>query len=102
MEDPPLPGACDRRFTMRLRLEPAGPANGLDLWLVSSDDEVSPWYGNQKPNPGQAEQWAKFMGDSWRLHGGPQVDRVRPRERTHHPDRDPAHLLRRPFAHSDP
>ena len=57
------------RFTMRLRLEPVGPANARDLWLVHNDDAVWPWYGDDKPSLGQAEQWATFMGDSWRLHG---------------------------------
>jgi RimJ/RimL family protein N-acetyltransferase len=37
VEDPPLSGAGDGRFTMRLRLEPAGPANAADLWLVHND-----------------------------------------------------------------
>ena len=54
---------------MRLRLEPASPANAADLWLVHSDDGVWPWYGTEKPSLGHAEQQAKFMGDSWRLHG---------------------------------
>jgi RimJ/RimL family protein N-acetyltransferase len=62
-------GAGDSRFTMRLRLEPAGPVNAADLWLVHGDNEVWPWYDNEKPNLGQAEQQAKFMGDSWRFHG---------------------------------
>lgn len=69
VEDPPLAGAGDARFSMRLRLEPVGPANAADLWLVHDDDEVWPWYGNEKPSLEQAEQWAKFMGDSWRFHG---------------------------------
>jgi RimJ/RimL family protein N-acetyltransferase len=69
VEEPPLAGAGDSRFTMRLRLEPAGPANAADLWLVHGDDAVWPWYGTDKPSLRQAEQWAKFMGDSWRLHG---------------------------------
>ena len=69
MEDPPLAVAGDCRFTMRLRLEPVGPANAPDLWLVHNDDAVWPWYGTQKPSLGRAVQWATFMGDSWRLHG---------------------------------
>lgn len=69
MEDPPLAGAGNPRFTMRLRLEPAGPANAADLWRVHSDDEVWPWYGDEKPSLEQVEQWAKSTGDSWRLHG---------------------------------
>jgi RimJ/RimL family protein N-acetyltransferase len=54
---------------MRLRLEPVGPANAADLWRVHSDDEVWPWYGSEKPSFAQIEQRARFMGDSWRLHG---------------------------------
>ena len=57
------------RFTARLRLEPAGPANARDLWLVHHDDEVARWYDGWKPSFQEAEQRAKFMGDSWRLHG---------------------------------
>lgn len=69
MEEPRLPGAGECRFTMRLRLDPVGPANAADLWLVHSDDQVWPWYGTGKPSLKQAERWATFMGDSWRLHG---------------------------------
>jgi RimJ/RimL family protein N-acetyltransferase len=69
VEDPLAPGAGDCRFTMRLRLEPVGPASAADLWLVHSDDAVWPWYGTEKPSLGQAEQWATFMSDSWRWHG---------------------------------
>jgi RimJ/RimL family protein N-acetyltransferase len=69
METPLPADAGNQRFTTRLRLEPAGPANARDLWLVHNDDEVAYWYDNQKPNLGQAEQWAGFMGDSWRHHG---------------------------------
>jgi hypothetical protein len=68
MEDR-LGPAGDPRFTTRLRLEPANRANASDLWLVHNDDEVWPWYGNEKPGVEQAEQWAKLMGDSWRFHG---------------------------------
>jgi len=65
-----LPPTADRcRLTKRLRLWPAGPANAAELWLVHSDDNVWPWYGNQKPTLEQARQRAKFMGESWRLHG---------------------------------
>jgi RimJ/RimL family protein N-acetyltransferase len=69
VEDPPLAGAGDPRFTTRLRLEPVGPANAADLWLVHKDDEVWPWYGTEKPSFAQVQRWAEFMGDSWRLHG---------------------------------
>ena len=68
MEDPLLP-AGDSRFTARLRLDPVCPANATDLWQVHNDDEVSYWYGDDKPSVQQAEQRAKFMGDSWHLHG---------------------------------
>jgi RimJ/RimL family protein N-acetyltransferase len=66
---PPPAGTSQARFTTRLRLEPIGPANAADLWLVHNDDHVSYWYGNEKPSLEQAEQRARFMGDSWRLHG---------------------------------
>jgi RimJ/RimL family protein N-acetyltransferase len=36
---------------------------------VHNDDQVSYWYGNDKPSLEQAEARARFMGDSWRLHG---------------------------------
>jgi RimJ/RimL family protein N-acetyltransferase len=68
VEGPPLTGAGDSRLTTRLRLEPVGPANALDLWLVHNDDAVSPWYDSLKPSPELAEQWAESMGDSWRFH----------------------------------
>ena len=69
MEDQPLAGPGGSRFTRHLRLEPAGPANAADLWLVHDDEKVWPWYGDAKPELGQAEQWAKFIGDSWHFHG---------------------------------
>jgi RimJ/RimL family protein N-acetyltransferase len=64
-----MAGVDDSRFTMRLRLEPVGPANAPDLWVVHDDDEVWPWYGNEKPSRDWAARRAKFMGDSWRFHG---------------------------------
>ncbi|MBO0867323.1 MAG: GNAT family N-acetyltransferase [Micromonosporaceae bacterium] len=57
------------RFTMRLRLEPAGPANAADLWRVHDDDGVWPWYGDEKPSLDQVAEWARLMGESWRFHG---------------------------------
>jgi len=54
--------------TERLRLEPAGPVNAADLWLVHNDDEVAYWYGG-KLTLEQAQQRAELMGESWRLHG---------------------------------
>ena len=69
MDDPPAVTAGGSRFTTRLRLEPVGPANAGDLWLVHNDDEVSRWYDDEKPSVEQARQRATFMGDSWRRHG---------------------------------
>jgi len=57
------------RLTPHLRLEPAGPDNAGDLWLVHNDDAVVPWYDGWKPSPAEAEDRARFMGDAWRLHG---------------------------------
>jgi RimJ/RimL family protein N-acetyltransferase len=67
--DPPPAGAGDSRFTMRLRLAPVGPDNAADLWRVHDDDEVWPWYGDEKPGLEQAQRWARSMGVSWGLHG---------------------------------
>ncbi len=70
VEDPPLAATADScQFTKRLRLEPVGPANAADLWLVHNDDEVSRWYDDEKPSFEQATEWATFMGDSWSFHG---------------------------------
>ena len=64
VEDPPLADAGDSRFTMRLRLEPVGLADVPDPLLVHNDDEESYWYDGERPSLEQAEQPAKFMGDS--------------------------------------
>jgi RimJ/RimL family protein N-acetyltransferase len=69
VEAAPLAGAGDSQFTVRLRLDPVGPANAPDLWRVHQDDQVWPWYGKERPSLEQAAQWAKLMGDSWRFHG---------------------------------
>jgi RimJ/RimL family protein N-acetyltransferase len=68
-DDPLSADAAPTRFTTRLRLEPVGPANARDLWLVHNDDDVARWYDNQKPSLEEARRRAKFMGDSWRFHG---------------------------------
>jgi len=68
-DDPRSADVAQSRFTTRLRLEPVGPANARDLWLVHNDDEVSSWYDNEQPSLEEAEKRAKFMGDSWRSHG---------------------------------
>ena len=57
------------RTTARLRLEPAGPGNARDLWLVHHDDEVARWYDGWKPTLEQAAERAQVMGDAWRLLG---------------------------------
>lgn len=64
-----MAGGVASKLTKRLRLEPVGPANADDLWLVHGDDEVWPWYGNVKPTREQVERWARSMGESWRSHG---------------------------------
>jgi RimJ/RimL family protein N-acetyltransferase len=69
VEDPPPAAVGGSRFTMRLRLVPVGPANAADLWRVHTDDDVWPWYGNAKPSLEDVQQWARLMGESWRLHG---------------------------------
>ncbi|HEY1916574.1 MAG TPA: GNAT family N-acetyltransferase [Streptosporangiaceae bacterium] len=69
MEVPSPLDAGDSQFTTSLRLEPIGPANAHDLWLVHNDDEVAPWYDNEKPSLDQAERWAESIAHSWRLHG---------------------------------
>jgi RimJ/RimL family protein N-acetyltransferase len=69
VKDPLLADAGESRCTSRLRLEPAGPANAADLWLVRSDDAVWPWYDDEKPGLEEVARAAAFMGDSWRLHG---------------------------------
>lgn len=57
------------RLTSRLRLEPAGLANARDLWLVHSDPDVGYWYDGWDPTLHEAEERARFMSDSWQLHG---------------------------------
>jgi RimJ/RimL family protein N-acetyltransferase len=69
VEDSLLTGPGGSLLTSRLRLEPVGPANASDLWLVHRDDEVWPWYGNGRPSLEQTQQWARYMADSWRFHG---------------------------------
>ena len=69
VEDSVPGGGGGSRFTSRLRLEPIGPTNAHDLWLVLNDNEVSYWYDNDKPSLREAQRRAESMGDSWRLHG---------------------------------
>jgi RimJ/RimL family protein N-acetyltransferase len=64
-----MPDTVNSRLTPRLRLEPVGPANAQDLWLVHNDAAVVPWYDGWKPSREEAETRAAFMGESWRVHG---------------------------------
>jgi hypothetical protein len=57
------------RFTARLRLEPVGPTNARDLWLVHNDELVSRWYDHDRPSLEEAERRAARMAESWRRHG---------------------------------
>lgn len=56
-------------LTERLRLDPIGPDNATDLWLVHNDDAVVPWYDGWRPSGQEAESRARAIGESWRLHG---------------------------------
>ena len=69
MADPKPLHTPRSRLTRRLRLEPVGPANARDLWLVHDDDEVSQWYGNDRPSLQEAQRRAELMGDAWRWQG---------------------------------
>jgi RimJ/RimL family protein N-acetyltransferase len=69
MTDPARAAASAVRFTPRLRLEPIGPHNARDLWLVHADDEVWSWYEAEPPTPEQVEGWAAERGDAWRFQG---------------------------------
>lgn len=52
-------------LTDRLRLEPIGPDNARDFWLVHNDPEVARWYGNWRPTPEEAEQRAAAISRQW-------------------------------------
>ena len=60
---------ANSRLTARLRLEPAGPANARDLWLVHNDDDVVPWYDGWRPSRDEAAIDAQRIAESWQLHG---------------------------------
>jgi len=64
-----LPASEASLVTERLRLEPVGPARSRDLWRVTSDAEVWPWYGTERPTLAQSARQAALMGDAWRFHG---------------------------------
>jgi RimJ/RimL family protein N-acetyltransferase len=57
------------RLTERLRLEPIGPANAHDLWLVHNDDDVARWYDGVKPSVDDIESRARAIAYSWRVLG---------------------------------
>jgi RimJ/RimL family protein N-acetyltransferase len=57
------------RFTPRLRLEPIGPENARDLYLVHRDDAVWTWYEAEPPTLEEVEEWAATRGDAWRYQG---------------------------------
>jgi RimJ/RimL family protein N-acetyltransferase len=56
-------------LTTRLRLEPVDPDNAAELWLVHNDDAVVPWYDGVRPSREEADERAREISDSWRLHG---------------------------------
>jgi RimJ/RimL family protein N-acetyltransferase len=61
--------AAGTLLTPRLRLEPIGPANARDLWVVHDDDEVWAWYEGERPTREQVEGWAETRGEAWRFQG---------------------------------
>jgi hypothetical protein len=69
VQHPPLTSVDGSWCTPRLRLEAVGPVKAADMRLVHQGDAVWPWYGSEKPAPGEIEQRAASMGESWRLHG---------------------------------
>jgi RimJ/RimL family protein N-acetyltransferase len=56
-------------LTPRLQLVPIGPDNAGDLWLVHNDDAVVPWYDGWRPTRHEADEHARRIAESWRLHG---------------------------------
>jgi RimJ/RimL family protein N-acetyltransferase len=69
MADPQPANTGEVLFTPRLRLEPIGPSNAHDLWLVHADDQVWSWYDGEPPSLEQVEEWAATRGDAWRFQG---------------------------------
>lgn len=61
--------STNTRLTERLRLEPIGPANARDLWLVHNDDDVAKWYDGVKPSAEDTEREAKVIAYCWRVLG---------------------------------
>ena len=64
-----MAGTEDSLLTPRLRLVPIGPDNAADLWLVHNDDAVVPWYDGWRPSRHEADDHARRIAESWRLHG---------------------------------
>lgn len=55
--------------TDRLRLVPIGPTNAADFHCVHNDESVAPWYDGWCPTVDEAEDRAREIAESWRLHG---------------------------------
>jgi RimJ/RimL family protein N-acetyltransferase len=47
---------------------PIGPGNSADLWLVHNDAAVAPWYDGWRPSRDEADDYARLIAESWRLH----------------------------------
>jgi RimJ/RimL family protein N-acetyltransferase len=69
MAEAPGAPANGSLLTPRLRLEPIGPSNAHDLWLVHADDEVWSWYEAGPPSLEEVEGWAATRGEAWRYQG---------------------------------
>jgi RimJ/RimL family protein N-acetyltransferase len=48
---------------------PIGPVHSSDLLLVHADEQVWPWYGQERPDMTWAEERAALWGDLWNRHG---------------------------------
>lgn len=63
-----MSGVDGVRLTTRLRLVPIGPDNAADYWLVHNDDAVVRWYDGWRPTRREADDRARSIATSWRLH----------------------------------
>ena len=64
-----MAGTEDSLLTPRLRLVPIGPDNAADLWLLHNDNAVGLWYDRWRPSRHEADDHARRIAESWRLHG---------------------------------
>ena len=64
-----MAGTEDSLLTPRLRLVPIGPDNAADLWLLHNDNAVGLWYDCWRPSRHEADDHARRIAESWRLHG---------------------------------